>query len=37
VTLSAACGVLAAVAMLGSYLPARQAAKLDPLSALRAE
>jgi ABC-type antimicrobial peptide transport system permease subunit len=37
VTFSAACLVMAAVAITASYLPARRAASIDPMRALRTE
>jgi ABC-type antimicrobial peptide transport system permease subunit len=36
-TLSLAAGVLALVAVLAGFLPARRASRLDPMSALRDE
>jgi ABC-type antimicrobial peptide transport system permease subunit len=36
-SLAAAAGVTAAVGMLATYLPARSAAKADPMEALRSD
>ncbi len=37
VTFFAACVVMATVTMMASYLPARRAASIDPMQALRSE
>jgi len=37
ITLAMVCGVLAAVALIASVLPARKAARIDPATALRAD